>query len=128
MLRVYINRVRNKLGAPGAIVIEGGLYHLGRYIDVDIEQLERAVRSARNMSPMTDRARTSLHAWLDHFRGTLLARDALGRNDFHAVLQLGRRIVELYATNRGANLSFAHILPKATGTERYASIARTAMP
>lgn len=121
VLRVYVNRVRTKLGDRKAITLDGTLYKLGSHISVDLDEIERALVSARNAWPMTETARARLSTCFERFgieqspltnqwpwfnavavrmdaavreAATLLARDAADRRDFPRAADLCNRILE----------------------------------
>lgn len=117
-LRVYVSRVRDRLG-ENALVLDRGRYVLGPNVAVDLRDAEQALLVARRESPLspklraqlTERARELLASgpsladtweWFAPVRlrindlareiGMLLGRDALRTGDIEGALSFGRQI------------------------------------
>ncbi len=120
-VRVYVNRVRKRLGDADAIVADSGGYRLGPDIVVDLDLIERNVIRSRGPSPLQPDGRTRLRNRLKQLDGgrslmsarwewfapvnvriddlmretaTALARDALETGDIASALAVAGRVVE----------------------------------
>lgn len=91
-LKVYVHRVRRRLGDPGVIVFQNESYRLGQHVSVDLWDVEAAVAEAmRSRDPLSDTLRNSL----GEIRERLVRRNLSWFDDREWCANLERRLETL---------------------------------